>query len=405
MAGQYVTIVDQFNRPLTLSSTSNTTVVAFPAIQAVSATSLPLPANAAQEAGGHLESVDSKLVTTVNGLKVDGSAVTQPVSGTLAISNFPVSQAVTGLVSAAQSGVWNVGVNNFPVTQTVIGSGSFTVAQGSASNLLATVTQGPAGVAPWKVDGSAVTQPVSGTVGVNNFPTTQAVSGTVTTNAGTGNFTVVQATGTNLHAVIDSGSVTVSNFPATQPVSGAISVSNLAFDSTGAQAVNFEGRKQSYRCAVVAGTPIASSTSPTFSIAGSATKTVRITKIGLSTSAATGTACDAIVRRFSALSGGTSASQAGNIAKLDTNNAAATTVIATWSVAATTATSAGILASQRYEIVTAAVSVQPGVIFWLFGDNNTSACVLRGTSDFIGVCLSAVGTTPIYDIWVEFTEE
>jgi hypothetical protein len=34
------------------------------------------------------------------------------------------------------------------------------------------------------------------------------VTGTVTANAGTGNFTVVQATGTNLHAVIDSGTVT-----------------------------------------------------------------------------------------------------------------------------------------------------------------------------------------------------
>jgi hypothetical protein len=35
--------------------------------------------------------------------------------------------------------------------------------------------------------------------------TTQPVSGTVTANAGTGNFTVVQATGTNLHIVCDSG--------------------------------------------------------------------------------------------------------------------------------------------------------------------------------------------------------
>lgn len=45
-------------------------------------------------------------------------------------------------------------------------------------------------------------------VDVNNFPATQTVAGTVTANAGTGNFTVVQATGTNLHAVIDSGSTT-----------------------------------------------------------------------------------------------------------------------------------------------------------------------------------------------------
>jgi hypothetical protein len=53
--------------------------------------------------------------------------------------------------------------------------------------------QGIASMTPLKVDGSGVTQPVSGTV---------------TANAGSGNFTVVQTTGTNLHAVLDSGSTT-----------------------------------------------------------------------------------------------------------------------------------------------------------------------------------------------------
>lgn len=106
-------------------------------------------------------------------------------------------------------------------------------------------------------------------VNVGNFPSTFGVtqstspwviSGTVTANAGTGNFTVVQPTGTNLHTVVDSGtisatqgtspwvvsgtvaatqsgawttgrtwsllnttdSVNVGNFPATQPVSGTV---------------------------------------------------------------------------------------------------------------------------------------------------------------------------------------
>jgi hypothetical protein len=46
--------------------------------QPVSAASLPLPTGAATETT--LASVDTKIVTTVNGIKVDGSAVTQPVS-------------------------------------------------------------------------------------------------------------------------------------------------------------------------------------------------------------------------------------------------------------------------------------------------------------------------------------
>lgn len=358
--GQYVTLLDANGQPANL--TASTTVVSFPAVQVVSATALPLPDNAAQEAGGHLASVDAKLTASAAGLKIDGSGVTQPVSGTVAVSNFPASQTVT--------------VANFPGSQPITGP----------------VSQGAAGAAAWKVDGSGVTQPVAGTVTVSNFPGTQPVSGAVTVS----NLPATQTV---------AGTVAVSNLPATQPVSGSVSVANFPVDTAGSLTVNFEGRKQSYRCAVVGGTPIASATAPTFSISGSASKVIRVTKIGFSASAATGTACDAIVRRFSALTGGTSATQAGSIAKLDTSNAAATALVSAWSAAATTATSAGVLASQRYEIVTAGVSTQPGAIFWLFGDNNSSALVLRGTSDSVGVCLSAVGTTPTYDVWVEWTEE
>lgn len=44
---------------------------------------------------------------------------------------------------------------------------------------IGTVDQGVGGASAWKVDGSAVTQPVSGTVAVSNFPGTQPVSGSV----------------------------------------------------------------------------------------------------------------------------------------------------------------------------------------------------------------------------------
>jgi hypothetical protein len=64
--------------------------------------------------------------------KVDGSAVTQPVSGT---------------VAGTQSGVWTVQPGNTPNTTA------------------------------WKVDGSAVTQPVSGTVTINAIPAGAALIG------------------------------------------------------------------------------------------------------------------------------------------------------------------------------------------------------------------------------------
>lgn len=114
------------------------------ATQPISAAALPLPAGAStsakQPALGTAGSASSDVITvqgiaSMTALKVDGSAVTQPVSGT--------------------------------VTANVQGGNATAV----------------------KVDGSAVTQPVSGSVSVSNFPGTQAVSGTVTAklqdNAGT----------------------------------------------------------------------------------------------------------------------------------------------------------------------------------------------------------------------------
>ena len=57
------------------------------------------------------------------------------------------------------------------------------------------------------------TQPVSGTVtanaGTGNFTITQATAANLNaTVVGSGNFTVVQGTGTNLHTVVDSGTIT-----------------------------------------------------------------------------------------------------------------------------------------------------------------------------------------------------
>jgi hypothetical protein len=136
--------------------------------------------------------------------------------GQIAVSNFPPVQSVIGTVA----------VSAFPINQQVYGTIDVTdratrqvglVGLASGGNA-ATVTVAGA----LKVDGSAVTQPVSGTVtanaGTGTFTVGQATgtnlhtvvdSGTITANAGTGSFTVAQATGSNLHAILDSGSTTV----------------------------------------------------------------------------------------------------------------------------------------------------------------------------------------------------
>jgi hypothetical protein len=106
-----------------------------------------------------LTSIDGKLTAP---LSVTGTfwQATQPVSGTVAVSNLPATQPVSGTVTA------NAGTGTFTVSGTVtanVGTG---------------------------------TQPVSGTVAVSNFPATQPVSGTVTVQHGLTGATNVMKTGT-----------------------------------------------------------------------------------------------------------------------------------------------------------------------------------------------------------------
>ena len=231
------------NFPASQTVTGSVSVSNFPATQAISAASLPLPTGASTEAT--LSALNTKVTTSANGIKVDGSAVTQPVSGsvsisgTASISGTVTANAGTNLNTSAlalESGGNLAGINgklgslgqktmsgsapvviasdqsSIPVSGTITATNSANGNTGSAVPTQATQVAGSDGTnlralkvssaGVLSVDGSAVTQPVSGTVSVSNT-----------------SFIATQATGTNLHTVVDSGSVSVSNFPATQAIS------------------------------------------------------------------------------------------------------------------------------------------------------------------------------------------
>lgn len=122
-------------------------------------------------------------------------------------SNFLKVNIAAGTVAATQNGTWNItnisGAVSLPTGAATSAKQPGLGTAGSASTDVLTV-QGITSMTPLKVDGSGAVQPVSGTF----WQATQPVSGTITANAGTGNFTVVQGTGSNLHAVLDSGSTT-----------------------------------------------------------------------------------------------------------------------------------------------------------------------------------------------------
>lgn len=184
---------------------------------------------------------NSAIVSAGGALKVDGSAVTQPISGTVTANAGSGTFTISGTVTAnAGSGTFTVGGT---VTANIGTSGSLAldatltgrtqksqitdgtrdgtvkaastaaiatdtavVVAISPNNTVAATQSGTWTVQPgntpnttaWKVDGSAVTQPVSGTF----WQGTQPVSGTVTANAGTNLNTSALALDTSVSGIL-----------------------------------------------------------------------------------------------------------------------------------------------------------------------------------------------------------
>jgi hypothetical protein len=157
----------------------------------VSAAALPLPAGAAtaakQPALGTAGSASADVlsvqgVASMTALKVDGSGVTQPVSGTvtatgpltdtqLRASAVPVADG-GGSLTVDNAGTFavqiaaNSSVNQAQVSGTAVSVNSGIKDAGTQRVVLA--TDQPQLTTALKVDGSAVTQPVSGTVTASN---------------------------------------------------------------------------------------------------------------------------------------------------------------------------------------------------------------------------------------------
>jgi hypothetical protein len=169
----------------------------------VSATALPLPTGASTSAlqttgNTSLASIDSKLTNPL------------PVSGTVAVSNFPATQPVSGTVTVVQPTGTNLHVDvdqPLPAGTNVIGhviadTGSTTVVTGNVA-----VTN--AGLTNLDVALSTRTKPADQQHTIIDSGTT----------------VVTQPTGTNLHIVVDSGSITAN-------AGTNLNTSALALDAT-----------------------------------------------------------------------------------------------------------------------------------------------------------------------------
>jgi hypothetical protein len=232
----------------------------------------------------------------------------------------------TDSVTAYQGGAWSLGrtwnlssssdsvnVGNFPATQVVTGTvtanagtGTFTVGQSTGTNLHTVVDSGAVSATQsgsWTTGRTWNLSNLTDSVSVSNFPSslsvTQgtspwltsrnwnlssgsdsvAVSGTVTANAGSGNFTVVQSTGSNLHVNVDSApttSVTQGTSPWVTSISTGVQDNTPANQNITTQDTSSTSTTVANGQIYISGTPTANSAA-TFNLASQETIRVIVT--------------------------------------------------------------------------------------------------------------------------------
>lgn len=136
---------------------------------------------------------------------------------------------------------------------------------------------------------------------------------------------------------------------------------------------------------------------------GSATKTIRITKIFLSANATFAAIIPVqMIRRSAANTGGTSTTP--TIAKHDTTNVAATAVVRTYTANPTVGAVVATLVARK--MIVSSGTNTPVDLEEQFADRPAQTIVLRGTSDFISISFGGTTVnTGSCSGYIEWTEE
>lgn len=200
-AGQTPVLIRQSGNDVTVTMNNALKTDGSAVTQPISAAALPLPALAATSTKQSDGSQKTQIVdgsgnvigATSNALDINiKSGNPSSISATQGTSPWVVSNGGTFATQAAQSGTWNIsnisGTVSLPTGASTAAKQPALGTAGSASADVITV-QGIASMTALKVDGSAVTQPISGTV-----TAAQATAGNLNaTVVGTGTFAVQAA--------------------------------------------------------------------------------------------------------------------------------------------------------------------------------------------------------------------
>jgi hypothetical protein len=190
------------------------------------------------------------------------------------------------------------------------------------------------------------------------------------------------------------------------PLTGQWNRSLSAVGAPGVTAVNNEGTKATYSCGILATTAAANATD-IFTIRGSASKTIRVTRISISGEATANTLQNVQLLKYSVfLTGGTPV--AGTAVPHDSRDVAATAAIATYTANPTVGTTL-VGALRTFEISfskPAAATITEGPLVLDFTLRGEKGIVLRGLNEYLSLNLGGVTAGGlIYDVDCSWTEE
>lgn len=178
----------------------------------------------------------------------------------------------------------------------------------------------------------------------------------------------------------------------------------IQYDSRG----NVVQHKATYTASTTAKTAVAAGTAPFAQIFGSATKTIRVQRIVVtSTTGTAATYTDIVVTKRTAAGSGGTATTLTQVPHDSTSAAGTATVVKLFTAAPTAGTGGGVIASRMVFAPitgTPATIVQPAIFDW--SNAEAEAPVLRGTGEGLEISTGTTTTNaPTVTVEITWTEE
>lgn len=321
-----------------------------------------------------------KLTLGADGVSDGDVSSSNPIPISAAALPLPSGAATSGLQTTGNSSLSSIDIKTAPLGQTTMAASSpVTIASNQSALAISAASL------PLPTGATTLTEQQSQTTSLQLIDN---VIGAV----------VAGTAGTNSALIGGQFNTTLPTLTNTQQAAAQ-------FDSNGRLLVSdasVDGYKKTYLASIVGLVPPATPTD-IFTITGSATTTVRITRIFLTGTQTTAAQRDILlIKRSTANTAGTST--APTRIPLDANDAAATATVLAYTANPTLGTGIGTLYSRKMQIST--VSLLGDTLELAFGAESGKCVVLRGIAQVLAVNLNSVTSAGnLFNVTVEWTEE